>query len=74
MKHRGPGASLSPAREAVREQARRATSRPRPGTGGASPGTPNWSLVEDEDGALVAVHTPTGTRTVLANPPAERTD
>jgi hypothetical protein len=74
MKNRGPGSSLSPAREAAREQARATTSRPQPATSGVLLATAQWSIVEDVDGALVAVHTPTGTRTVLATPPAERTD
>jgi hypothetical protein len=79
VKHRGAGASRSPARDAARAQGRAQTRRARSGAGTSGPAvaaavasTPNWLLVEDEDtGALVAVHLPTGVRTVLATPPPE---
>lgn len=64
MKHRGPGSSLNPAREAAREAARARTPRYTPPaaagtalTGAASPTSieiNGWSLSTDADGNLVA--------------------
>lgn len=83
MKHRGPGASRQPARDAARAQAR-ATRRAAGGSLGGPVAGPRplpaallgavgaWLLVEDEDtGQLVALHEPSGTRTVLATPPPD---
>jgi hypothetical protein len=72
MKHRGPGSSLHPAREAARTQARAATNpRPPRGTAAGLPRIGDWVLDTGPAGELVAVHEPTGERTVLATPPAE---
>lgn len=70
MKYRGPSASRSPAVQAARQQARAGFTLP-----GTPPANPppvtvgDWRLEQDEHGALVAVHTPSGTRHTVATPP-----
>lgn len=72
MKHRGPGASRNPARESARTTARATT--PRRPSGGSSPvlAVGDWLLRQDDTGALVAFHMPTGTTVPLAQPPTTR--
>lgn len=70
MRHRGPSSSLQPAREAARAQSRALS----PGIPRGTPPPPapligDWRLAQDEHGALVAVHTPTGITRPLALPP-----
>lgn len=85
MKHRGPGSSLRPAREAARAQARAVgPGLPRPTSGGdplasaAAVGAAagvlgvvgEWVLEQHPDsGDLVARHDPTGVVRVLAAAP-----
>jgi len=72
VKHRGPGASLSPAREAALATSR-AAGRPRPATpraGAQGVQVGDWLLHQDPvTGGLAALHGPTGHIQVLLLPP-----
>jgi hypothetical protein len=72
MKHRGPGASLTPAIEAARVSARAVNQTMRRSSASSSSTgvlIGDWWLTTDEGGALVADHLPTHTRRTVLLPP-----
>lgn len=77
-KHRGPGSSRHPSLAAARATARAAQPRVTPmvstaptadTTAPAALTVGDWALTVRDDGALVAVHQPSGHSRVLAGPP-----